>query len=168
MPNKLDIRVPFKGTAAPWFIDPAHRRMFSGTDYNAKCVAAIGPHDFARVTFVLTANPKHKVWTLGRTSDVPLIVHEAIWSRAQLTPRVLAELMQLLDRANVRPVDGWVTIPRTHLAPLLSLAAEKAGVPSWRHRDFEAHALGIETEKFRARLARTGLDPAIVAAHRYV
>ena len=168
MPQKLDFPIPFDGPSVPWFVDPRHRRIHRGVDYNARCIAVVGPHDFARALFHVTANPRQLQWSMNRASDAPLIVHEAWWSIAQGTARVHAEVVRLLDKAKVPQVEGWVTIPKGHLLPLLQVASDKAGIPSRRHQDFESFALGIETEKLRARLTAADVDPDVVAAHRYL
>lgn len=162
------ILVPHRGTSAQWFSDPNHCRVYSGADYNARCVAAIGPADFSRVMFAVTSNPRQKANELARKAGTPLIVHECLWSMAQKTQLVMSELMRLLDRPRIVMVDGWVTIPKDRLVPLMELASRKVGVESWRQCEFERRVLDIETAKLQAQLARANVAPAIVAAHRVV
>lgn len=168
MSDKLDRPITFDGPRTAWFADPSLSRIFSGHEYGHRCVAAIGPADFSRVAFAVTSNPRQKARELEKVAGSALIVLECAWSPARTAERVHAEVVALLAKANRSEVDGFVTIPRTYLRPLLGQAASKAGVPVLFHDDFHAKALGTETLKLRARLSKAEVDPKVVAASRYV
>ena len=166
--TEVDRTVPLSGPSVPWFADPTLSRVFSGHQYAHRCVAAIGPPDFSRVAFVTTSNPRQKATVLGKQSDSAFIVHECAWSLVRTSNKVHAEVEALLTKANVPRVDGFVTIPSTHIRPLLSRAAKNAGVVILWHSGFHAMSLGIETEKVRAQLKAQGIDPSWIAATRVV
>lgn len=163
----LDCAIPLNNVVAPWFEDIEHIGVFSGFDYDCRCICLIGKIDSDLVLLRDTRNPRRCLWKLQRSSDDRLIVKTAVWARTKFSSQVLAEALRILNLAQT-PKDDWFVVPPAFRLPLLRTAASNAGVAVATQAEFVDAVKRHKTERLRSYLMLGGVDAETVQAHRYV